>query len=378
MSVEEAREVLSAAEEACVACEVCTDSCEVLSQERLTIGEVVSRVLSGDTGDALVQAIARCNLCGRCCVDCPADIKSRSAMIASREVLGDQGVPVFENYKSLFSDGILTVFPAFKNRYSISYEDLARERCDTVFFPGCSLSTYAPQLTRKVHEWLERDGAEVALLDDCCGATLACAGLAEQEAELRSLLIGKLRSMGAKRIIAPCPNCYYGLGGRGKAMWEESAVLEGVEIASLPSLLLEAGVRVSASESLTFHDSCPDRERGFIGSGVRRLLAGSNLLEMGYSGRHARCCGSGGLVSSVDSKVCETAANRRIADARASGADRLVTACASCCHRLAGGADPGEIAHYLELVFDTPVDWDDVNSKLAVLRKKRVPEGAES
>lgn len=375
MSVENARKVLSDAEEACVSCEVCTESCEVLSQERLTIGEVVSRVLSGDASEAVLRSISHCKLCGRCCVGCPSDIQSKEAMIAAREVLGAERVAVFDNYKNLFLGSTLSVFSDYKDRYSISYDDVAREQCETVFFPGCSLSTYAPELTRAVLAWLERDGTEVSLLDDCCGAALACGGLRDREADAHRRLGDRLASMGAKRLIAPCPNCYYELGGEGKATWQASEVLGGVEIASLPALLLEAGMQVSSAETYTVHDSCPDREAFFIGAGVRRLLSGSIVMEMEDVGRHTMCCGSGGLVSSVDPSSCEVAADDRVGQYLASGADRLVTACASCSHRLSGSAGSGDVVHYLELVFKTPIDWDDVNRKLGELYDDELPKG---
>ncbi|HEY5529114.1 MAG TPA: molybdopterin-dependent oxidoreductase [Thermoleophilia bacterium] len=357
MSQDTARKSLIAAEASCVSCGVCTDACDVLGQERLAIGEVASRVLEGTVDDSLTGAVSRCSLCGLCCAECPANVDSKEVMTAAREEFVSSGALSALGYEHLFTGCGLNVFTDYKKAYSISYEDLKRQECDVVFFPGCALSAYSPELVRRVHGWLEGQGASVGVIDSCCGTALICAGLPDRARESRARLAEEIAAAGAGRLITACPDCFCELSGR----------LEGIEVVSLSSLLRERGVRVSGAERLTVHDSCPDRASLTVGGDVRAILSGYELVEMEHFGKNTICCGSGGLVSSVDPELCDTRARTRVEEFRATGAVRLVTSCVNCAHRLNGAAGAGEVLHYLELVFDVWIDWVDVNEMLVTL-----------
>lgn len=112
------------------------------------------------------------------------------------------------------------------------------------------------------------------------------------------------------------------------------------------------------------HDSCRDRSSLAIGADVRAILSGFELVEMAHHGRTTVCCGSGGLVSLIEPGLCEARAQTRVAEFRATEADRLVTACASCARRLSAAAGPGTVLHYLELVFSCRVDWGGADERL--------------
>ncbi|NTW28458.1 MAG: (Fe-S)-binding protein [Coriobacteriia bacterium] len=356
MSIESARKSLSAAHDECASCGICTDTCALLGKERLAIGEVAGRVLAEDFG-GLVDVVSRCNLCGRCCVECPSGVNSKQIMLAAREVLVQAGVVSSLGYEGLFTGCDFNAFIDYKRRFSISFEDLARERCDTVFFPGCALSAYSPELVRRVHGWLERRDTTVGVIDSCCGAALTFAGLPARSVECLANLMEELATTGASRVVTSCPNCFYQLKGR----------LGDVEVVSLSSLLKDARMRVSGSERLTVHDSCPDRFDLTIGNDVRDILSGYELVEMEHSGACTLCCGSGGLVSSADPQRCADLARVRMAEFEAVGAEHLVTACVNCAHRLNDAARAGEVLHYLEMVFDVWIDWVQVNENLRAL-----------
>ena len=59
----------------------------------------------------------------------------------------------------------------------------------------------------------------------------------------------------------------------------------------------------------------------------------------------------------IDPELSEERARERMAEFEATGADRCVTACMACAHRLARGSSEGHVVHCLELVFGIPVDY---------------------
>lgn len=356
MSEESAREVLAEAAEACISCGLCTDQCDVLIPDDLTIGGIADAILTRtlDAEDPVVRAVARCSLCGLCCVDCPVDIDSHETMTAAREVLASQGALTYE---CAFTGNELSIFSEYKKKYPISYTDLCHDRCDTIYFPGCSLSSYAPELVRKVHAWLEEQGATVCVIDACCGSAFRAGGVPSGAEELREQLAEKIAATGATRLVASCPHCYAELGG----------ALPGIEVVELASLLADAGVKVSGPEVITIHDPCPDRQARLTWKNHRRILSEHPSVEMAHAGAHTICCGSGGLVGYVDPELCESRAQARIGEFETTGAECLVTACASCAQLLSAHAPSGKVRHYLELVFGVRVDWDEVERRLEAL-----------
>jgi Fe-S oxidoreductase len=274
---------------------------------------------------------------------------------------------------------------------------------DTLFFPGCSLVSYAPELMRGIGRWFDATGYRWAMTVECCGSPLMSAGLFERSEALRRGLLSQIRAAGITRIFTVCPGC-----------GEELAEVAGgeVDIVPLPELLLEwlsasngdladgvpadAKTRANtkatpnffckrtgnaeswdAPPSLTFFDSCHDRFDTRHGIAVRRLLKtclpGSSQVEMPHHGKDTLCCGAGGAVAAYDAEITRRRVWRVIDEARETGADTLVSACPTCTYTIAQAllnATPerGISSHnYLELVFGQPIDWPKIFEQLETM-----------
>ncbi len=114
--------------------------------------------------------------------------------------------------------------------------------CESLFFPGCSLMNYAPELLEKTYDLLyEKKLIEgISLL--CCGKLLEY----EQNAEeaiftFESRLMSALHAKGIRQIVAACPNCVATLRA-ALARAHESEI----KVVALASLLHETGVEVPA------------------------------------------------------------------------------------------------------------------------------------
>jgi Fe-S oxidoreductase len=274
-------------------------------------------------------------------------------MMAARALLLDAGRVSLEDYRTFLVDQDWHFFTLYRDTYDIHYNDLDRDSYETLFFPGCSLASYAPELTRAAHAWLEDQGELMGLSDQCCGLLLSSIGLKDRATQHVARLRQQISAAGASKLVTACSGCHSYLKTR----------LQGVEVVSLYEMMAQAGMRLSGNLLLTVHDSCPDRSEGIIGRQVRHLLAGYSLVEMRHHGAHTICCGSGGLVSVVEPKLCTERSRARMVEFTASGADRCVTACMACANRLSRAAREGSVVHCLELVFNQRVDHAHVQAK---------------
>ena len=113
--------------------------------------------------------------------------------------------------------------------------------------------------------------------------------------------------------------------------------------------LVEAGrlaPRAAAGEPVTLHDPCYLARHNGETLAPRAVVAaaGAGPVEMPRSGERTFCCGAGGGGAWVDVRQGSRIAALRMAEARATGARVVATACPFCALMLAGETQPGDIA----------------------------------
>ncbi len=419
MSAISAFEVLSDAAAACSRCGACAKRCEVLGDASVhTVGEV-AEVFAGaaasrnvaDTVQAacaleavaalaadrpeLVYAVRRCCMCSSCTVPCVAGIEAREVFAAVRELLALSGAMTGEGFEMTQVDREWHIFSVYRAVHGIGYPDLphmvdaADRGADTLFFPGCSLASYAPDVCRAAFASLEGFGVSAVISEGCCGSPLVSAGRADRARELRDGIVRAALAAGIRRVVCVCPGCRDELASVAGA--------QELEFVALPQILVDAGVRFDAESvadamergatmarsdgaaaavaaggvRVAFFDSCHDRD-GAFGRPLRAMGSGLDVRELTNAGRDALCCGAGGAVSLVDPSLCDRRV-RRVLDQAGEVCDVLVTDCPTCAYTLAAfarahaGASKGAGAasvNYLELAYGIPFDWDVVFAQL--------------
>lgn len=384
----------------CSHCGKCTRRCEVLAGPGLDIGRVeaaydaIMAVEPEERPTAVVQlvqtdfplynALRQCCFCGFCTAACGHHILAADRMRDWRQLFMEAGLMPPDDSKLVMVDNEWNIFSAYRAIYGIGYGDLlsldqAAEAgpgvADTLFFPGCSLVSYAPEVVRVVAQWLEDSGVQLALSDGCCGSPLMSAGLFDRAEALRQRFIDQMQQAGITRMVVICPGC-------GE---EFSAVMpEGIEVVPLPELLRECAAKRRAKgmpegfaplnrPSLTFFDSCHDRFDTAHADSIRALMARylpqAEQREIDHHKRGTLCCGAGGAVASYDPDITDRRVWRVIDEAKATGADTLVTMCPTCTYTIAQAclAAPDQAIgnkHYLELLFGVEIDWARVFQQL--------------
>jgi len=335
----------------CIQCGVCLNSCDLINELGITPGEIARAFLENQVSDDIRNAVLRCDLCGLCGVGCLVNLLPPDFIVAARESLINSGRMSLEDYQSMLVDQDWNFFTLYRDTYGVSYQDLESPNYDTLFFPGCTLASYSPELTRAVYGWLSEQGMNLGFSDLCCGKPLSSIGLTNRTHRLHHYISQQMQNAGAKSLVTACPNCLYHLKG----------FLPGIEVISLYDLMIEKGLNLKGEKRLSIHDSCPDRFDLGVGDDIRRLLAGYDHVEMEHSGSNTICCGSGGIVSMIDPELCEERARRRMEEWEVTQTDHCVTACMACAHRLARASQPGNVIHVLELMFNIQVGYGQID-----------------
>lgn len=356
--------------EKCVSCGLCFKECEVLAGLNISPATIAEVLTTRNTYSIdLIEAIQKCSLCGLCSHNCPLGLAPNELMLAARNLLVSGQMVDSDDYRVLHVDHEHHLFSLFRKTWQIDYQKLHRKQSSVLFFPGCTLSSYAPRLTRTAYYWLQQQGMDVGLNEQCCGLPLESIGLVERHLQHINRLEKEFTDAGVKQIVTACPNCFYHLQGK----------FDGIEVLSLYQLLAGAGIRIAALDGpVTVHDSCPDRHSGQIGCSVRTLLDANMLVEMPHHKESTICCGAGGLVSMVDAQLSNQRAATRQEEIQQSETNYCASACMGCVKRLKSvqanlspnNADneqtlpQPQVVHILELVFNMRINHDELQQQL--------------
>lgn len=427
MSFSLAKQVIDQAVHACIGCGACTGRCAVLEERDasgallpvreagagMTVGSLASLFSLVENAEdvaavasahpAAVFAVRRCFMCGYCTLKCPTNVDARGMFTALRELFSLGGVVDDSGFTMTQVDKEWHCFSAYRAVYGIWYVDLPQIEdapalgADTLFFPGCPLASYSPDLTRQAFAWLQKNAGPVVFTDACCGSPLKTAGYGDRADVYKKSLIKRVVAAGIRRVVCVCPGCAEELASAAAA---QDAALETV---ALPQLLADAGVRVSANRAreivaqaaaevreasgasevvesagagalshagesagvqpeateaanvcaapsaskpagettdavrIAPFDSCHDRE-GVFGDPLRTLLQMQDVqvVEMLHHGANALCCGGAGAVSLVDPAIKEQRIDYLLkGEAAQTGAELLVSNCPTCTYTAA-------------------------------------------
>ncbi len=384
----------------CSHCGKCTRRCEVLSGPGLDIGKIaaayecvmalpeedrIQAVLALVAEDyPLYHALRQCCFCGFCTAACARHILAPEKMRVWRELFMKADLMPPDASKLVMVDNEWHIFSAYRAIYGVAYPEFvsleyAAEQgegiADTLLFPGCSLVSYAPEVVRAIGAWLSDAGIKWALSLDCCGSPLMSAGLFDRAHRLREGILEKMRAAGITRMITICPGC--------TDEFHEEVPID-IQIVPLPEILLrgasqrmidglDSGLHPMELDSVTFFDSCHDRNDMRNARAIRELLGtfipSAEQREMDHHKRGALCCGAGGVVGSYDPAITDARAWRVIEEAKSTGASTLISMCPTCTYTFAQSnlADPArgmDSLNYLEALFGEKIDWQQVFANL--------------
>ena len=331
-------------------CRTCTNECLLLHQ--LKVGGFGLVELKQASTDWRIPF--SCNACNLCAAACNRKLSAADLMRAWRSEIAASQAGLPGKLALRLTDNPDNIYAQYRQLSPAEYPTPQTACAETVFLPGCALSSYTPQLAQKAFAYLQQRYPGIAWVDECCHDLLDKIGLDERYQQAAAALVNTISQTGARRIITACPTCHYRL----------KKVFPNLEIVSIYKVLSDDRMLPGGlSERLAVHDSCADRIPQEIGKAVRSLLPPVQKLK--HEGRRSLCCGAGCGVDFSNPEQAKEAAVYRMKEVSASGAQRLVVACTNCAVMLSNSGAEIPVSHILELVFDQAQDYTSISDRIA-------------
>jgi Fe-S oxidoreductase len=344
-------------------------------------------------GQAL-DAIYNCQACGACDIGCKVtrfNLEPLAHNIALKERATEKGKAP-EELKAIVAQltkqkaMIAGVKKSDRGRWTegLKLKDLsAGESAEYAFFPGCGYA-YDDDLKKKAKtcvKVLRKAGVDLGWLgktDMCCGGRAKQMGFRKEFEAQAQANKAAWKKAGVGKIVTPCADCYHALKRQYALLGMDVEVVHATE---LIADMVKAGklkFKKRVDIAVTYHDPChlgrlgepfepwdgaekkilnqihtwqPARPRYAGTYGVydapREILAaipGVRLTEMERVRENSWCCGAGGGCGLFNPEFSGAVASERVAEAQATGAEAIVTACPWCEKNLTGAAPENGVA----------------------------------
>jgi heterodisulfide reductase subunit D len=334
----------------CYECGKCTGVCPVARYDRTySPRSLLLRAVRGEDARLVSDVnVWSCLTCGMCDTRCPAGIDYGVLTKAVRAVTRREG-----GESTCTHGGAVQSLTRIMTSPKLKQDRLGwvdgtmktKKRGDTVFFVGCAPyfdvlfdeTGAAPLESAKgAVRLLNAAGVSPVLLPNerCCGHDLIWNGDVEDFRMLARANLTMLEEVGAKRVVFACPEGYATFKNDYPAQFGELP-FEVVHLTEFLAQAIEEGtIAFDGSDEqtvVTYQDPCRlGRHMGIYDAprAVIEALPGVTLVEMQHSRERGICCGVGGFQNCTSfSKMIQAA---RLREARATGADTLVTVCPKC------------------------------------------------
>jgi Fe-S oxidoreductase len=318
----------------------------------------------------LIAHIYTCTTCGACDINCKSvrDMEVLDTILALRAKCVEDGRGPMAAHRqqaenaarhhNIYGKPHNRRFDWLPENFPLSKES------NVAFFVGCAAAYLYPESARDAAKILSAGGVDFRLMfgdEFCCGAPLWRTGQAEAARKLAERNMDAFRRSGVDVLITGCAHCYGTFRGFYPRIAEPGfKVLHITEV--LWQLLQEGRLKPGSYPGMrvTYHDPCllgrlsepyvpwtgrikafgyhdPPKQwrRGTHGvydapRCVLRSIPGIELVEMTRNEENAFCCGGGGGVPSAFPDFALWVAGERIGEARAAGAEALVSSCPFC------------------------------------------------
>jgi Fe-S oxidoreductase len=333
---------------ACYDCGKCTATCPIARA-----GAHYSprrHVLETNLGqkDELVAngSLFQCLTCSLCDSRCPAEVAYTDLVQKLREVAYKEGVEPECPHGGALQSVMRMMAKGGTQQDRLAWLDKGLEtepeQGDVFYWTGCTMYFDALFPDTKVNT-LHSNRAAVRVMNQlgikpvvspeerCCGHDLLWNGDRKSFELLARFNVDLVKRSGAKLLVASCAECLSSWK-RDYEPFYEGKPPKMLHISELISERLgELKLKPNGGHTVTFQDPCRLGRHLGIYDAPRQVLEavpGAELKEMKHSKRSATCC-AGGTWSHCD-RFGKKIQIERLREARATGADVLVTACPKC------------------------------------------------
>ena len=316
--------------EECVECGLCAKECSFLREYGSPKRIAEAFDFSGKKYQDMAYA---CNLCNLCTAICPKGLDPAAMFLEMRREAVHRGMEDHPEHKGVLG------YERRGTSKRYSWYGLP-ENCDTVFFPGCTLSGTRPQKTLAFYQYLTQHIPSAGIVLDCCTKPSHDLGRQHYFQTMFDEMKTFLLKSGVKKILVACPNCYKVF----KQYAGEMTVTTAYEFMANDGI----GSRAQTGETVTVHDPCVLRFEEAIQLAVRQLLTkqGLTVREMRHNRKKTLCCGEGGSADCMAPSFSDNWGKLRKKEVNG---NRTFTYCAGCANKL---QPLMPTSHLMDLMFE--------------------------
>ena len=331
-----------------------------------------------DYTDKVKDIAYRCMNCGSCDVSCKVCRYNLEPLAMTRELKAQlvedgqtlpQHTVIINSIKKDYNT--LSRPKAGRGKWAdgLEVKDLSKEKAKVVFHAGCRFSYDAEQqkVARTAVKLLLKAGVDLGIMgknESCCGGRIYDMGYRQEFKDCAQRNIEAWTKAGVKTVITSCADCYHAFKRLYPEVGSKFEVLHTVEYIDRLVKTGKLKFRKTIPLTVTYHDPChlgrqgepyvpwkgkekkiqnqiivyePRRPRynGAWGiydppRDVLKSIPGIELVEMERIREYAWCCGAGGGVREAYPDFSNWTATERVEEAKATGAQAIVTACPWC------------------------------------------------
>ena len=194
-----------------------------------------------------------------------------------------------------------------------------------LYFRGCTAREKETSIQKATEKLFNLAGVDYHILEDekCCGSVLLRTGF---EKEALKQIEKNTDILKDEKIITSCAGCY-------KTLKDDYEGLDVMHISHLlDELVKENKLDLTKTDfNVTYHDSCHLGRHSNVFDEPRNVVESvANLVEMKNNHEDSLCCGAGGGVKSAYPEIATQMAKSRIAQAKETNCETLVTSCPFC------------------------------------------------
>lgn len=331
----------------CLDCGKCTVVCPVARyDEEFNPRLIVQKFLEQDGNGPVDEIIWSCISCNMCMERCNYNVNFTEFVRALRHKAVAEGAEIQYSHGGAPQTimRIMAHRDIRQNRMNWLPEDIEiQKQCDTAFFVGCTpyfdilfkdLGLKTVKGTKGALRLLNYAHIPFTLLSNerCCGRDLLLAGDVDGFVALAQANMREFNRKGIKRIITSCPECYYTLKVDYPRFLDDWNI-NVLHITEVIAPLVENGQLTlgTLKKKVTYHDPCTLGRYSRIFDQPRSILtsiSGLEMVEMADNREGALCCGASPWINC--NAINKQIQKERLAQAGATDADILVTACPKC------------------------------------------------
>ena len=341
---------------------------------------LIDGTLKYEDSPGLLDIYYKCNMCGGCDAMCKR-VQDMEPLRVIQEIriklIGDGQLlplhmPVMDNLRK--EDNMMMKPKAERGKWAegLKVKDLTKEKAEVVFHAGCNLSFDEElwKVARTAVTLLQNAGVDVGIMgkdETCCGGKAYEMGYQGELTKYAESNIEAWTNAGVKTVVTACSDGYYTFKRLYPELGSKFEVLHIVEF--VDRLIKEGKLKFTKTipMTVTYHDPRHLGRRDHVyvpGEAIMGIydpprdiiksIPGVELIEMERIKEYAWCCGAGGGVKEAYSDFNTFTAQERIEEAKATGAEALITACPWCernfLDAINGSGDKMKVYDIVELV----------------------------